>query len=175
MDRWNRWIRTLVAVAAVAFLVIAAGCAKKPKPATDVTEEPIAQTDTTGQEAGQSDDSQAQTDQTLAAEIEDIFFDYDKHRLRDDARRILEANARTLQSDPTVNLILEGHCDERGTVEYDLALGERRAQSVKSYLEQFGIDPSRVRTVSYGEERPFALGHDEPAWSQNRRVHFVKQ
>jgi peptidoglycan-associated lipoprotein len=175
MDRWNQWTRILVAITAVVFLVLAAGCSKKPKPATDVTEETTTTTDTTGQDAGQSGDSQTTSDSIQDAEIEDVFFDYDRHHLRDDARRLLEANARILQSDSMVNLILEGHCDERGTVEYNLALGERRAQSVRSYLEQLGIDPNRLRTVSYGEERPFALGHDESAWSENRRVHFVKQ
>ena len=175
MDRWNRWTRVLVAVTAVVFLVVAVGCAKKPKPATDVTTEDTSTTGDTTSGAGDTTGSKDDLAQPTPAEIEDVYFDYDKHRLRGDARSILEANAQVLQSDAMGNLILEGHCDERGTVEYNLALGERRAQSVRSYLEQLGIDPSRLRTVSYGEERPFALGHEESAYSENRRVHFVKQ
>lgn len=175
MDRWNRWTKVMIAVAAVAFLVAAAGCGKKPKPAADVTTEPPSQSEPAGTGTGEAGGQTGEPVQPVAVELEDVFFDYDKHNLRNDARRILEANAQDLKADPSVNLILEGHCDERGTVEYNLALGERRAQSVKSYLEQLGIDPGRVRTLSYGEERPFALGHDESAWSQNRRVHFVKQ
>jgi peptidoglycan-associated lipoprotein len=159
----------------VSFLIVAAGCAKKPKPSTDVTGEPPAQAETLEPGTGEAGAATDEPGGPAEAVIEDVFFDYDKHHLRDDARRILEGNAQLLQGDPAVSLVLEGHCDERGTVEYNLALGERRAQSVKSYLEQFGIDPSRLKTVSYGEERPFALGHNETAWSQNRRVHFVKQ
>jgi len=71
--------------------------------------------------------------------------------------------------------MIEGHCDERGTIEYNLALGERRALSTRNYLAALGIDPSRVFTISYGEERPFELGHDEDAWAKNRRAHFTIQ
>jgi peptidoglycan-associated lipoprotein len=175
MDRWNHWTKVLVTVTAVLFLVVAAGCGKKPKPGADVTTEstPVEETEGTG--TGEASGPMDEPQQPVAAEIEDVFFDYDKHHLRGDARSILEANARVLKADPAVSLVLEGHCDERGTVEYNLALGERRAQSVRSYLEQLGIDPSRLRTVSYGEERPFAMGHDESSWSKNRRVHFVKR
>ena len=108
-------------------------------------------------------------------QIEDVFFDYDRYNLRDDARMALEGNARVLAANSDLQMILEGHCDERGTVEYNLALGERRARSAKDYLVQFGIEASRLTTISYGEERPFAQGHDEAAWAQNRRVHFVEK
>lgn len=173
MDRWNRRILILTAFVIVGALLVASGCGKKPQPGTDVTEEPtgtqeepIQSTDTPGDEPG---------DTPAAAELTDVFFDYDKYNLRADARSTLESNAQFLLADPSIGLTLEGHCDERGTVEYNLALGERRAQSVKDYLVEFGIDPSRLMTVSYGEERPFALGHNESSWSQNRRVHFVKR
>jgi peptidoglycan-associated lipoprotein len=108
-------------------------------------------------------------------EPRDVFFDYDRFVLRDDAREALTGDGKLLVDNPGVKVLLEGHCDERGTVEYNLALGERRANAVRAYLVQYGVDVSRLSTISYGEERPFAQGQDESAWSQNRRVHFVKQ
>lgn len=105
--------------------------------------------------------------------IKDVFFDYDQYDLRQDMQGTLKQDAEYLRRFPNVSFILEGHCDERGTAEYNLALGDRRAQSVKSYLTSLGISASRLETISYGEERPFALGHDESSWAQNRRVHFT--
>jgi peptidoglycan-associated lipoprotein len=107
--------------------------------------------------------------------LNDVFFDYDRFVLRDDAREALAGTGKSLVDNAGVQVLLEGHCDERGTVEYNLALGERRAGAVKAYLVQYGVDASLLRTISYGEERPFAPGQNEAAWSQNRRVHFVKQ
>ena len=98
------------------------------------------------------------------------FFDYDSYSLRDDARTALDGNARLLRDNPKVNLTIEGHCDERGTVEYNQALGERRAQAARDYLASRGIDPSRMRTISYGKERPVAVCNDISCWSQNRRA-----
>jgi len=105
----------------------------------------------------------------------DVFFDTDKAVLRDDARRALEKNAEWLRDNPKVKIIIEGHADERASNEYNLALGERRAQLVKDYLVGLGVSPERLTTISYGEERPFVLGHNEASWWQNRRVHFVVQ
>jgi peptidoglycan-associated lipoprotein len=105
------------------------------------------------------------------AQVRDVFFDYDKYELRSDARALLQENARLLK-EKGANVVLEGHCDERGTEEYNLALGERRAGAVRAYLADLGVGSSMMSTISYGEEKPFAMGHDESAWSQNRRVHF---
>jgi peptidoglycan-associated lipoprotein len=105
-------------------------------------------------------------------QIQDVFFDFDKYDIRSDARSTLQADGTALKEHGTSGLVLEGHCDERGTPEYNLALGQRRADAVMAYLKDLGIDMGRVQTVSYGEERPFAEGHDESAWAQNRRVHF---
>ncbi|HEY3130001.1 MAG TPA: peptidoglycan-associated lipoprotein Pal [Acidobacteriota bacterium] len=105
--------------------------------------------------------------------IKDVFFEYDQHDLKPEAQQILKQDAEYLRRFPEVSFILEGHCDERGTAEYNLALGDRRAQSAKEYLGSLGISPSRLETISYGEERPFATGHDDAAWAQNRRVHFT--
>ena len=101
-----------------------------------------------------------------------IRFEYDKYDLTPEAREVLAQHARTLQTNPLVRLVIEGHCDERGTIEYNLALGERRAVAVMSYLATYGIAPDRLSTISYGKERPVDNGHNETAWSLNRRADF---
>ncbi|MBV9492930.1 MAG: peptidoglycan-associated lipoprotein Pal [Acidobacteria bacterium] len=105
--------------------------------------------------------------------IKDAFFGYDEAALSSDAQAALTASATWLKNNPKYNLLVEGHCDERGTEQYNLALGDRRANTVKDYLAALGVDSSRMRTVSYGEERPFDPGHEESSWSQNRRAHLV--
>ena len=110
---------------------------------------------------------------TPVVQVEDVFFDFDRAELRPDARQTLNANLQILKSNPQIRITVEGHCDERGTNEYNLALGERRAKAVRDYLVAAGIDATRISIISYGEERPFILGHDETAWRWNRRGHFV--
>jgi peptidoglycan-associated lipoprotein len=105
----------------------------------------------------------------------DVFFDFDKSALRADAVEQLKTNANWIQADGARRVVIEGHCDERGTNEYNLALGERRANSAKDYIVNLGVEAARLKTVSYGEEKPFAMGHDEDAWAQNRRAHFVPE
>ena len=105
----------------------------------------------------------------LASVKDRVFFDYDKSDIRRDQAASLDAQAAWLQRYPNVTLTVEGHCDERGTREYNLALGERRAAAVKRYLVSKGIAANRVATISYGKERPVAVGSNEAAWSQNRR------
>jgi peptidoglycan-associated lipoprotein len=108
--------------------------------------------------------------QDLVANVGDrVFFDYDQFTLKPEARRTLDRQAEWMGRYPNVRLSIEGHADERGTREYNLALAERRAKSVKDYLVSKGINPNRVTTISYGKERPVALGSNELAWSQNRR------
>jgi len=108
-------------------------------------------------------------------DLSDILFDYDQYLLTEEAQRILQKNAEWLRSRPRARILIEGHCDERGTVEYNLALGERRAQSVKDYLSNLGISSDRISTISYGKEKPFVAGHSEESWAQNRRAHFLFQ
>ncbi len=110
---------------------------------------------------------------TVQTPLKDVFFDFDKAVLREDAKKTLNENIQWLKANPAVRIVIEGHCDERGTNEYNLALGERRAKAVRDYLVAGGIDAKRISTISYGEERPFVLGHDESAWKFNRRAHFV--
>ena len=107
--------------------------------------------------------------------LKDVFFDFDRSAIRDEQKAALNDNAGWLKANSGAKIILEGHCDERGTAEYNLALGERRAKAVKDYLVGTGIAADRISTISYGEERPFVLGHDESAWKWNRRAHFVVQ
>jgi peptidoglycan-associated lipoprotein len=102
-----------------------------------------------------------------------IFFDYDKSDLSPEARATVEALAAWMASYPATTIGIEGHCDERGTREYNLALGERRASSVHDYLVALGVDPGRLSTISYGKERPGVLGSNEESWAQNRRGTFV--
>ncbi len=107
------------------------------------------------------------------ARLDTVYFDFDKADLRADARATLEANAEWLRRNPSARVQVEGHCDERGSVQYNLALGERRAESAKRYLQSLGVSGARVSTISYGEERPVDPGHGEDAWARNRRAEFV--
>ena len=102
----------------------------------------------------------------------DIYFAFDQHELSADAREIIAEHARKLKDNQQLNILIEGHCDERGTIEYNLALGERRAVTVKAYLINYGIHPERMYTISYGKERPLDLRQTEEAWTKNRRAVF---
>jgi peptidoglycan-associated lipoprotein len=126
----------------------------------------------TGRPAGTVDQrplAPTQLAQELAAVGDRVFFSFDQYDLDAEARATVEQQANLLRRSPTINVRLEGHCDERGTREYNLALGERRANAVKDYLVALGIAPTRLTTVSYGEERPAVIGSNETAWAQNRR------
>lgn len=105
--------------------------------------------------------------------LQPVFFELDSSEISDAGRATLQANAAVLKKYPSWVITIEGHCDERGTAEYNLALGERRALAARAYLMSLGIDASRIRTVSYGSEFPFDPAHQESAWSRNRRAHFV--
>jgi peptidoglycan-associated lipoprotein len=105
--------------------------------------------------------------------LKDVYFDYDKYDIRPGDMAILKENATLLKKYPTVKIQIEGHCDERGTNEYNLALGERRANSTKNYLISLGIPSDRISTISYGEEKPLDPSHREEAWAKNRRAHTI--
>jgi len=107
--------------------------------------------------------------------VQDAYFDTDKSDLRDDARSVLTKDAEFLRSYPQVKVSLEGHCDERGSTEYNLGLGQRRADAAKNFLISLGISADRIQTTSWGKERPFCTDHDESCWQQNRRAHFVME
>ena len=105
--------------------------------------------------------------------LNDVFFEYDRNTLRDEARQVLERDAQWLSKWPQTKIRIDGHCDERGTTEYNLALGDQRAITVRDYLMGLGISPDRIQTVSLGRESPFCTSTGESCWAQNRRGHFV--
>ena len=113
------------------------------------------------------------SDENTAGPLKTVYFDFDSSRLSSAAKATLEQNAMWLKVTDKVDIQIEGHCDERGGAQYNLALGERRARTIKSYLEGLGVSSSRISIVSYGKEKPNAFGHDESAWSKNRRANFV--
>jgi len=106
--------------------------------------------------------------------VEDVFFGYDQYDLDEVTMGVLARNARVMKEHPEVVVLIEGHCDERGTVQYNLGLGEKRAKAVRDYLVSLGVSSGRLRVTSYGESRPFALGSNDQAWSKNRRAHFAR-
>lgn len=105
--------------------------------------------------------------------LQPLFFELDSSEVSGPGQAVMQANAEILRKYPTWQITIEGHCDERGTAEYNLALGERRALAARTYLVSLGIPADRVKTVSYGKEFPFDAGHDSAAWDKNRRAHFV--
>ena len=174
----------ILMIIAIAALVVSAGCAKK-KMAPPVSELPSTpaqpRTQPQTEEPGAPEETvppafeEESAGQKVESGVRDVFFAFDDYTLSEEARTILAADAKLLGDNKAVKVTIEGHCDERGTVEYNLALGEKRAAAAKNYLVSYGIDGSRISIISYGKERPFAAGHDEEAWAQNRRAHFVVQ
>lgn len=134
-----------------------------------------------GGEAAAAPQEQAMSQEQLAREgmmsaeeaLKTIYFDFDKSDIREDQRETLKQNAEWLKTNSGVVIQIEGHCDERGTNEYNLALGQRRADSTKNFLVSLGISAERILTITYGEEKPVDPGHDETAWAKNRRAQFV--
>ena len=152
---------------------ILSGCAgKKVSDATTLSEPQPA--DATVASTEQATAVSAPGSATLATsegvKLKTVYFAYDSYTLGKDAQQALEYNAAWLSSNPGITVTIEGNCDERGSDEYNFALGENRALTVKNYLVALGISPDRLATISYGEERPAVTGHDEAAWAQNRRA-----
>ena len=151
--------------AVLVFLFLASGCAPK-----IVRPNPVPSPGFTGpQVGGPVMEHELQVVQTT---LKPIYFDYDKYTLSPEAEANLQHNAEILKRAPQVAVVAEGNCDERGTAEYNLALGDRRARSAVEYLATLGIAPNRLSTVSYGSELPVDPGHNEEAWAKNRRVYL---
>jgi peptidoglycan-associated lipoprotein len=174
----NRWI---VFVCIVAAFTVLSACKAKPKTAAQAREATAESPTTAVPPPGVSANAPVAAD-VLSGDLaelnrrgylKDAFFDYDKAELRPDARQSLATDAGWLKKYPSTKLLIEGHCDERGTDEYNLALGERRADAVREYLADMGVGPTRVQTVSYGKERPFCNQDTESCWQENRRGHMV--
>jgi peptidoglycan-associated lipoprotein len=167
---------TLILLIAVALtLALTSGCSsrKKVEGGAEPPPPPPTQTEAPPVEEPPPPATTPPTDENAQANLQDAYFDYDDAALRDDAKSALEANAKYMEGHTRVNVVIEGHCDERGSVEYNLALGEKRARAAKEYLTTYGINAGRITTISYGKERPFDPGHNEEAWARNRRAHFV--
>jgi peptidoglycan-associated lipoprotein len=155
----------LVAVLAATSLT---ACARR-APA-DLPPAPPPSSESGATDPGESEWERMRREFIAQAGSDTVHFETDSHALDAQSREILEGQARWLLANPHVNVTIEGHCDERGTREYNLALGERRANAAKNFLAARGVPESRMRTISWGKERPVALGSDESAWAQNRRA-----
>lgn len=158
----------------VGLLVVAVGACSK-KQTTKVETEPATETVTETAPPVEEVQQEAVTETpvTKIPVLNDVYYDFDKTTLSAEAKQTLGENARQLKDAGSMAVTIEGHCDERGTNAYNLALGEKRANAAKDYLVSLGVDAGRITTISYGEEKPFDAGHDESAWSKNRRAHFV--
>jgi len=183
MTRPASLIYRVAAVFASTAFVALAGCAKKPPATTETSRPPesSASRETqvaapkTARPAAHEPDILSEDLQRLNARgyLQDAYFDYDKSDLREDARAALAKDAEWLRKYPSTRLLIEGHCDERGTEEYNLALGDRRANATKEYLAAMGISDSRVQTVSFGKDKPFCTTENDQCWQENRRAHFL--
>ncbi len=159
-------------------LIFSEGCAKKVATTTqavEVKEKPVAPPP---QEDFTKEQPPAVVEQPILKEsssgtLADIYFDFDRSEIRPDAKQVLQENARWFKTNSRGRLKVEGNCDERGTTEYNLALGQRRAEAAKRFLVALGVEASRISTISYGEERPVCTDHQEDCWSKNRRDHFA--
>jgi peptidoglycan-associated lipoprotein len=181
----------LAAIVALALAATTFGCAKRPATAVTVAPAPTgaATSSERTQPTAQSETPRPAPDQrggppvstarpaprefSGVPDLVDIHFDFDKYAIRPRDAEILKANARWLRASQDTLVLIEGHCDERGTEEYNLALGERRAKAAADYLVAQGIAMSRITTVSYGKERPQCTNHSEACWAKNRRAHFL--
>jgi peptidoglycan-associated lipoprotein len=153
---------------AVAAVLILAGCTTKPKETTEAP--PVAAPESSSAATTMQSNIIPGSAEDLRVNVGDtVHFDYDRYQLRDEDRSVLQRQAAWLQKYPQVRINIEGHCDERGTREYNLALGARRANAVKEYLVSLGVSSGRVETVSYGKERPVCTESTEDCWAQNRR------
>jgi peptidoglycan-associated lipoprotein len=163
-------------VALVAVGLVLGACSKKQPPVAPTPQVPAPVQQQTQPTQAPRDDSAAERAaelRRLTAILEQmVFFDYDESTIRTDAQESLAAKVPFLRSNPSIRMRIDGHADERGSVEYNLALGMRRANAVRDYLAGFGIDTSRFETFSFGEDQPLASGSNESAWSQNRRAEF---
>jgi len=189
LTRCSHLVLSSLLVAAVLF----SGCAKRPATTQAAAPAPTGSASTTAATPPpapapvQSDTPTAATttpapsstarpavqDFAAVPELADVFFDFDKYDVRPGDAKTLDANANWLKSNPNHLVLIEGHCDERGTNEYNLALGERRAKSTMNYLVSQGVQANRITIISYGEERPQCTEHNEACWAKNRRAHFL--
>jgi peptidoglycan-associated lipoprotein len=182
----------LLTTALILVFALGLGCGKKPEPQVELEPTDEAEVETASEEEASEeasgdlsrfDDlfgSSAEEAEPVAPPppvivMEDVHFEFDKYTLTAEARRALAAIGKQLKANPDTRLTIEGHCDERGSQEYNLALGQRRAQAAKDYLVNLGVGPGQLSIISYGEERPLDPRSNEEAWAKNRRAHFKER
>ena len=182
---------SLALVLSTSGMVALTGCggsqaARKPTPTVETPQAADAEREAREREEGErrareeaervareaEDRAMAEARAREARTFENVYFDYDRYNIRDDQKSALASHAEKLNANREFDVVLEGHCDERGTIEYNLALGQKRAENVRLFLVRSGVDARKLTTVSYGKERPADPGHDESAWAKNRRVEF---
>lgn len=160
-----------ISIIVMAFF-LAAGCSKK---TTKVPETPPVEVEEPEEPAPPIKEPEPEVEKPepkIDLSFQTVHFDFDKYNIRSDQRDVLAHNAEVLEAYPNVKVLISGHCDERGTIEYNLALGEKRANTVKEYLANYGINESRLSTISYGEQQPIDTRSNEEAWAKNRRAEF---
>jgi peptidoglycan-associated lipoprotein len=178
----SRASRIAALVLASALVAVVPACKKKAPQTVPEAPTPAPAAVTSAPPPAATPAPRANTDDVLSQDLDslnrhgyltDSFFDYNEANLRDDARTALSADADWLKRYASVQILIEGHCDERGTTEYNLALGQKRSDASREYLQSLGVDASRIKTVSYGKERPFCTDSNESCWQQNRRGHIL--
>lgn len=165
---------SFIIIASLFGIFTLSSCAtKKTKPTTEAPEIIDSATVDNGKNNGMSLDANGDSDSNRAGGLKTVYFDYSSSSITTATKETLTQNAEFLKTNPNVKIQIEGHCDERGSVQYNLALGERRANSVRDFLLGLGVKAVRMTTISLGKEKPLAFGHDEESWSKNRRGNFV--
>lgn len=175
--------RSTVAFFSLVFIIAVSACSKKEVRQDEPLMAPSENADAGSQvpadkgvgtgDAGASGMENAGAGANASEELQTVYFDFDSYRISSSGREAVSSNAKWLKSNSNATVQIEGHCDERGTTEYNLALGDRRANAVRDALVKAGVARNRLSTISYGEERPADPGHDEAAWAKNRRGQFV--
>ncbi|MCU0275273.1 MAG: peptidoglycan-associated lipoprotein Pal [Acidobacteria bacterium] len=174
MKKW------MLLVVAVSLVLMFSACGKKAaqvapvqEPVVEKVEEPVAQVEKPVLSEEELFQQKSLEELNRDQILKRINFDFDKYEIRDDMKAILQANANWLLKFPSVEVLIEGHCDERGTIEYNIALGEKRAEAARNYLASLGLNAAKVKIISYGKSKPLIPGVDEASYFQNRRAEFV--
>jgi peptidoglycan-associated lipoprotein len=168
-------VRYSLLVLLLSVALVFTACAKKETTPIIEEVEPVEEVTPPLEEIEEEPEEVIEVEEAEPIVLEDIFFDYDKFNIKAEYKKVLSKNAEILLGSPEAMLLVEGHCDERGTNEYNLALGEKRAKAVIDFYVTYGVSADRLSMISYGEEKPFAMGRDEKAWAKNRRAHMVVQ
>jgi peptidoglycan-associated lipoprotein len=172
--------KLILALVVMALMLTFNACAKKAAkveptqgPVVEKVEEPTAQVEKPVLSEEELFQQKSLEELNRDQVLKRVHFDFDKYEIRDDMKTILQANANWLLKFASVEILIEGHCDERGTIEYNIALGEKRAEAAKNYLASLGMNPAKIKIISYGKSKPLVQGVDEASYFQNRRAEFV--